>query len=346
MKLRKRKLFSSIAFALSVIMLAVSGAVFVHTATQQSATSSLSVTFSGENVNFTANGWYQVKNTASHPYLVNGNGTEGITIHATDASTTTTLNTPANTSVELSASNTYVLFTYKFTNTASNGAYGMEVTLTGSTPQNSNIDVKYLVSSANATDYYSSSATDEAKISALDEKVSAVTGTTAFSNVFIQAGHHKYFYILVSLKDNTLNGTYNNTLSWNVVCSSEREEVSPVVVGFADGPGSAGGGWSYQIAEANVTTPTETWLTFEVDYNNSTGTFLDNYDHPTGKIWTTLDPGQKIFIKCNGGLYSITLRHYGSDTILWDGSGYYGEIITEDTYFILNYSFRPPMPPH
>ncbi len=235
--MRRKRFFSSIAFVLSLVMLAVSGAMFVHSAQQQSASTSLSVTFSGMNVDYTVRAWYQLMGTTERtplrdPSNNNNNTNTTISFDATDPSSTKTLAVAENNgNIALSATATYVLFTYEFTNTASSGAKGMLVSLDNSSSSDNNISIKYLSS----TDDYTPS-------TGLDSQASSVydSSESEFDEIFITAGQHtKYFYILVSLEDPTLNGTYNKSsspLSWSVECSDAETE--PPVTLYITGTGT------------------------------------------------------------------------------------------------------------
>ncbi len=228
MKLRKRKLFSSMAFMLSLVMLMVSGAIFVHSAQQQTATSSLSVTFSGQNVNFEAQGWYHVDG-GSRTAMVNSQGGNTVSFSATETSVEKTLkisNTEAENKAVLTSEHPYVLFTYKFVNTASSGAFGMEVSL-NITPTPTNLKtIKY----ASSTTLYTEADLDTFKDS--------VTGTSTFTNDFIVAGGTsgatsgnsvKYYYILLEVYDLTLPVTFNPSFNWSVRCS---DSVTPPVQNY------------------------------------------------------------------------------------------------------------------
>ena len=217
--MKKRKLMYAISMILCAIVITMSCVTMVLSATSQSVTSSLSVTFSGQHVNYTAQGWYQVAGSSSRTALKDSSNTfnDTLSFSASDVSTTKNLAVVENSGViSLSANNTYVLFTYKFTNTASTGAYGMEITLTGSASSDSNMTVKYLSSTS---DYTVSS-------SGLTTQSGLVTSTTPFDHVFVGAGQTKYLYVLISIVDVYLNANYNKTsgMSFSVTCSSEMEE--------------------------------------------------------------------------------------------------------------------------
>ena len=218
--MKKRKLMYAISMILCTIIITASCVMVVLSANSQNVTSSLSVTFSGQNVNYNAQAWYQVAGSSSRTALKDSSNTSNstLTFSATEQSATKTLAVIENSGVvNLSVNNTYVLFTYKFTNTASTGAYGMEITLTGSASSDSNMTVKYLSSTS---DYTVSS-------SGLTTQSGLVTSTTPFDHVFVGAGQTKYLYILVSLVDPCLNGSYNKSssgLSFAVTCSENKTE--------------------------------------------------------------------------------------------------------------------------
>ena len=147
--MKRKRFFSSIAFVLSLVMLAASGVMFVHSAQQQSTTSTLQVTFNGHHVNCSVEGWYQVKGDTQRTALVdNDNDVDNVvTFSAIEGSTEKTLeinNVASENKAILTSQKEYVLFTYKFTNTATTGAYGIEVSLTLNNISNSNLKaVKY-----------------------------------------------------------------------------------------------------------------------------------------------------------------------------------------------------------
>lgn len=221
--MRRKKLTYAILMICSIAIMLVSGAMFVYSAQQQSASTSLSVTFDGKNVDYTVQAFYQVAGSGTTYNMKDDSNNSTLTFHASDQSSTQTLSVKENSgTVALSATETFVLFTYVFSNTASTGAYGMEVTLTGSASADSNMAVTYLTSESS---YTTTSA-------GLGNQAGLVTGTTAPTSVFVKAGDTKYFYILVTLQDPTLNGSYNKSaspLAWTVVCSNEKEPSAPVL---------------------------------------------------------------------------------------------------------------------
>ena len=209
--MKRNKLIYAIVMVCSVAVMLVSGAILAFSATRQNVTSNLTVTYVANNVNFTASSFYQVSGESATTNLVNvadSNNTT-LTFIASDTSGTKDLSTPEP--VTLTANNTYVLFTYTFTNTASSGAYDMSVSLADNSVK-SHVVTKYL---AGTTMYYNNADSDADKIADLAAQKLLVTGATAPTNVVISAGATKYFYVLVELEDPDLTASlYQQFCQW------------------------------------------------------------------------------------------------------------------------------------
>ncbi len=231
--MRRKNLTNAILMICSIAIMIVSGVMFVYSAQQQSASTSLSVTFSGHHVNCSVEGWYQVKGDTQRTALKNSTNGTKVTFSATEGSTEKTLeinNVASENKAILTSQKEYVLFTYKFTNTATDGAYGIEVSLTLDSISNSNLKaVKYGTSSSL---YTNSSA-------GLGEQYTTLSSSsdTVFTDVFIVAGGDdtlatgtgiKYFYILLEVNDLTLPVSFNPDFTWTIESSNEVEEAEPL----------------------------------------------------------------------------------------------------------------------
>ena len=257
MKLRKRKLFSSIAFVLSLVMLAVSGAIFVHSAQQQSVSSSLQVTYDARNVNFTADAWYEKPSNSGTKQAFADNT---LTINATAAESTTSTLSVTN-PITLNANpDTYVLFTYKFVNTASNGGYDMLVSLTDDATK-TNVNVKYLTSIT--ADVYTTLSS---------QRTAVVNGgsTSVPAAVCVPAQSTLYYYVLVEIDDNTLGSSYvgnsEHKIIWSIT-SANTKGATMYSVSF-DANGGSG-----SMTSQSYTSGTQQALSENV-FTNGTKTFL------------------------------------------------------------------------
>lgn len=222
--MKRKNLTFAILMICSIAIMLVSGAILVHSATQQSVSSSLQVTFSGDQASFRAEAWYQVENSGTKVALKDSTNhtTEYVNFGATDAPTTKTLELYNPNTIELTASDQYVLFTYKFTNTASDGAYDIKVSLTGTSNEDANLDVKYYTSNS---DYNANALTTQ-------KNTVLASSETEFTNVYIPSNNGvKYFYILVKVKDNTIGATFNKSnVNWTITGTQHK---SNAVVSFA-----------------------------------------------------------------------------------------------------------------
>ncbi len=217
-----KKLYYIVLTICSISMALVLGAMVVHSAQLQTTSSSLSVTFSGQNVNYEVQGWYHIHGGNRTELVDNDNDNDNIVrFSATEAPTVKTLqidNESETNKATLTSEHPYVLFTYKFINTASSGAFAMNVSL-NITPSPTNMKaIKY----GSGSELYAEANLDTFK--------GTLIGVSTFSNDLIVAGGTsgattgdsvKYYYILLEINDLTLPVNFNPTFAWTVECSNQ-----------------------------------------------------------------------------------------------------------------------------
>ncbi len=221
--MNKKKLSTTMLLVFSIVLFVVSGAIFVHSAQSQVTHSTVSVSYVADNVSFTSKAFYQVAGNNSITYFTDTESPYGqeLTFVASDSTSyTRTLNA---TDFSLGVNNNYVLLTFSFRNDASSGGYCIKVSLTDGTTNKNNVNVTYLSDSSNYLSNMSSPTSAE-----LTSQKSSVSSASAPTDVYIEAGDTKYFYILVEVDNLYLNANYTSTASnglvWNIQSTTELEE--------------------------------------------------------------------------------------------------------------------------
>ena len=226
--MKKKKLSYVLMTLASVVMLMLASAMFVYSANSQSAISTFTVTYTADNVAFTASAYYQREGESSTTALKDSSNTSSSTISFLAGDNNASSKTlAAQGDIEMGVSMQYVLFTYVFHNDATAGGYDIKVSLADGTSDKDNVTITYL---ASANTYTTTSA-------GLDEHKDTVTGATAPTNVYIPAQGTKYFYILVTINNAFKNSNYNSTptagLVWTVTSTTAINHVDNAVVSFA-----------------------------------------------------------------------------------------------------------------
>lgn len=139
----KRKLYLSI-LSLVFVILAMGVATFsILSATQQYISANLSIVYNADNIKAKIKGKYSV-NGATPVSLINSVGGDVVSFESKEDYSAKTLSN-GGVDIQLSPTNTSVLFVYTFINANPSGGTAMKVTFTDGSAK-SNLTVKYLAS--------------------------------------------------------------------------------------------------------------------------------------------------------------------------------------------------------
>lgn len=208
-----RKIVLSIFTLVCVVAVSVMTVVIVLSASTQGVSSNLVIRYNAVHVNATASAVYQTEANIEKTNLVGADGkTTSVKFGLEQSSTNATLQTPQ--SVALSKSNSYALFTYKFTNNNPSGGHDLLVTVADASNK-SNVNVWYY---ASGTELSFATMIDGAGTI----KTQGSTTETTLSQL-VYAGNSTYFYILVEIDKLYSGAVYESlgeaSLNWSLANS-------------------------------------------------------------------------------------------------------------------------------
>lgn len=203
-KFKHKKLTLSIVSLVAVIAFIGGTLAWVLAATNQSLSSSISVTFTAVDIDGSVKAWYQRKTDNSKAYFKTENGEEAIAFNAEDAENTKydTLIANNGDEIELSVDKEYVIIGYEFTNNGDRdfiGIQSLDVTKT-------NMDVTYSLDGVNFDD--------------LD------------AGVFVGAHSTAEYFVKIEISNVALNSEFSGGVNWDL------QKFDPVV-GYTARVGSA-----------------------------------------------------------------------------------------------------------
>ncbi len=205
----KKKIIMSVSAICLLVVAGVLAVAIVFAAINNTTNSNIKVTYTANQISGTATAFYGVSGDASWSNMyVDGNSEKATSVDfsAEKGEVTTTLS-PATTNneVTVTATKTYAVFKYVFTNSST--ANKIDVNLTDNKVQTpTNFTVKYL---ATGQDYGISDAYTQLKSS----------GTEAYSETQVPAKVDttvgiQYIYVLVELVDDTIDAEFTAEFSW------------------------------------------------------------------------------------------------------------------------------------
>ncbi len=205
----KKKIILSVSIICLLLLVGIVAVVVVFSATKNTTTSNIKVTYTANQISGTATAYYGITGDSSWTSMyVDGDSSKGtiLDFSANKGEMTGTLS-PATTNNEVSvtAEKPYAVFKYAFTNNS--GANKINVSMTESnigTP--TNFEVKYLTGT---TDYAIADAYTQ-----LD-----TNGTTNYSTteVNVKVGDTvgtQYVYVLVEIIDDTIDAEFSSSFSF------------------------------------------------------------------------------------------------------------------------------------
>lgn len=208
-----RKIVLSIFTLVCVVAVSVMTVAVVLSASTQGVSSNLVVRYNAVHVNATASAVYQTEANIEKTNLVGADGNAtSVKFGLEQSSTTATLQTPQ--SVALSKSNSYALFTYKFTNDNPSGGHDLLITVADASNK-SNVNVWYYASGAELL--YETMIDGASTI-----KTQGTTTETTLSQL-VYAGNSAYFYVLVEVDKLYTGAVYESlgdaSLNWSLANS-------------------------------------------------------------------------------------------------------------------------------
>ena len=293
MKKRSDRFFIVVLSFIITATITLATVVAVLSASVQSVSSSMAVTYHANNVSATLRASYQVAGSNNAINLVNTtNNTNYLKFYATEATTTGVLDGGL---LNINSTNSFVLFTFAFTNDASAGAYDIKVTLADNSTKN------------NMAVYYS--ATGAEMSGSLSSKYSVLTSSSAYTSIpnalYIPAQTTGYFYLLIEIADLDYGAQYASYANAGVSWSLEHVDLI------------GGTGWtinSDHVVTAYNGSATEITIPSEATAINS-GVFAENKSLTSVTIPNTItNIGDRAFYNCTN-ITSMNIRCLANTTI-------------------------------
>ena len=206
---KNNKILPIVLAIMSIIAIGLISVVAAMAASTQSATASMSATYSATNVAATMKGTYQRQLDNSSTNLLNSsNGSNSLVFYATGVKTTGTLNSAS--AISLTSSNKYVLFVFSIKNDSpvSANSHNISAALSDS------------IVKTNITTYYYTTSSPSASLATnyLNTKTSGSTSIP--SNVIITPQSTMYYLVLFEITNLDYNAGFTSaagsSLDWTL----------------------------------------------------------------------------------------------------------------------------------
>ena len=274
----KNKTFFISLFIAGVAVAVLMGVTLVLGASVQRAHGDISVGYVANNVNCTAQAWYQVAGSNTKTYFTDGN--ENTTLSFTASSQQATENLVSG-NVSLNSDHDYCLVTFMFRNNAPAGGDDVRLSLTDSSVK-TNIATYYYVRTYTPSVTLSTNYND------------AITGSTSVPGpVYIKPGCTIYYEIVIKIADLDYSASYSASSGNGILWLLENSEFSK----------------SYQTVEYIESTG-EQYIDTGVNASSNLGVAYKIYES-TGRFGTLGADDSLRHHTYDDAIYGFSSREYG-----------------------------------
>ena len=207
----KNRIFLITLYISVIAVAAVLGVVIAFGAGVQRAHGDISVGYVADNVNCTAQAWYQVSGSNTKTYFTDGNSNSTLSFSASSQAQTKNF---ISGNVTLNSDHDYVMVTFMFRNNAPAGGDDIRLSLTDSSVK-TNIATYYYVKTSQPNTALSSNYTE------------AITGSTSVPGpIYIRPGSIVWYEIVIKIADLDYSASYSATSGHGILWLMENSEHS------------------------------------------------------------------------------------------------------------------------